>query len=411
MNKKTIFITISLVLFSVFILNIPSEKYVKNVTEWLASVSIFHQKVSANDLRKEYAYNNIYGTRQINILVVPGHDKSGGGGTQFRSIKESELNLELATYLYEFLKEDKKFNVLITRDKSGYLPVFSNYFRDEKENIIAFRDKHGKIMNSAIEQGWVDSNNGIEHNFAPNETAIKLYGINRWINQNKMDIVLHVHFNDYPGRKHDTVGKYSGFSIYVPESQYSNGKTSKEFASFLLKRINTRLPISNLKQESNGIVEDQELIAIGSKNTLDAVSALIEYGYIYEPQFRNSKTKSLMLKEMAYQTYKGVVDFFEDGDQDKNTILADTTLLPHLWEKDLEYGTYNNDSTLYLQVALIKENLYPPKNKSVQNCPVTGLFGPCTLESVKEFQKQNDISPTGYVGPQTRSILNEKYSI
>ncbi|PIP87058.1 hypothetical protein COW81_02280 [Candidatus Campbellbacteria bacterium CG22_combo_CG10-13_8_21_14_all_36_13] len=411
MNRKTVFIFISLILFSIFVLNIPSETNIKNAKKWLvASVSIFHQKVSANDLRKEYAYNNLYGTRPINILIVPGHDKDSWG-TQFGSIKETDLNIELATYLYEFLRDNTNFNAMITQDKTGYLPVFSNYFINERESIVAFRDKHGKVMNSAIEQGWIESINGVEHNFAPNETAIKLYGINRWANENKIDIVIHIHFNDYPGRKHNVVGKYTGFSIYVPDSQYSNGKTSKEFGSFLLKRINTRLPISDLGKESVGVVEDQELIAIGSKNTLDAVSALIEYGYIYEPQFRNLKTRSLILKEAAYQTYKGIIDFFENKKEDSQTILADTTLLPYLWEKDLEYGTNNNDSTLFLQIALIKENLYPPKNKSVKICPVTGLFGFCTLESVKEFQKINNINPTGYVGPQTRSILNQKYSI
>jgi hypothetical protein len=38
---------------------------------------------------------------------------------------------------------------------------------------------------------------------------------------------------------------------------------------------------------------------------------------------------------------------------------------------------------------------------------ITGFFGPITTEAVKEFQKQNGISQTGYVGPLTKASLEE----
>ncbi|MBU2028841.1 peptidoglycan-binding protein [Patescibacteria group bacterium] len=39
---------------------------------------------------------------------------------------------------------------------------------------------------------------------------------------------------------------------------------------------------------------------------------------------------------------------------------------------------------------------------------ITGFYGPLTTSAVMEFQKQNGISQTGYVGPLTKAKLEEK---
>jgi LAS superfamily LD-carboxypeptidase LdcB len=52
------------------------------------------------------------------------------------------------------------------------------------------------------------------------------------------------------------------------------------------------------------------------------------------------------------------------------------------------------------------------KVKMIQNAlqvPVTGFFGPMTLEAVKNFQQENNLPVTGFVGSQTRSVLNNLY--
>ena len=48
-------------------------------------------------------------------------------------------------------------------------------------------------------------------------------------------------------------------------------------------------PVNGMHFPGEGVVEDQELIAIGSFNTLNPIGLLIEYGYIYESQFYNKK--------------------------------------------------------------------------------------------------------------------------
>ncbi len=47
--------------------------------------------------------------------------------------------------------------------------------------------------------------------------------------------------------------------------------------------------------------------------------------------------------------------------------------------------------------------------QSALQVPVTGFFGPMTLEAVKNFQRANNLPVTGFIGPQTRSILNNLY--
>ncbi len=72
------------------------------------------------------------------------------------------------------------------------------------------------------------------------------------------------------------------------------------------------------------------------------------------------------------------------------------------FQKDLSIGMIDGDVKL-LQDCLKYEGLFP----STQNS--TTYFGGITLKAVKDFQTKNGLPNTGLVGPQTRSILNQKY--
>ncbi len=170
----------------------------------------------------------------------------------------------------------------------------------QRSKIIVKKQK--ETMSELVRAGEVHNVEGVIHNSAPDETALKLYGINKWANENNIDIVLHIHFNDYPNRKYNREGKYSGFVIYVPEAQYSNAKASRAVAEPIFNQLAKFYPKSDFLREQDGMVGDQHLIAIGAHNTLDPVGMLIEYGYIYEPQFLNEKIRGSIIKELAFQT-------------------------------------------------------------------------------------------------------------
>lgn len=390
----------------VFVGTITQTYSFNNILSWLAGVSFFPEGATTAELRGEYKKIGITSFDTINILIVPGHDQDSWG-TQYGSLKEIDLNIELSLYLYDFLRSEKKFNVIVTQDKNGYNKIFFSYFIDSFKEIIEFIEGKRFIMKNAVKDELIDPHNGVIHNTATNKAIIKLYGINKWANENDIDIVIHIHFNDYGGRRNNSK-KYDGFSIYTPENQYSNSIISNEIAKYIFDRLHTISSVSSLRQEKAGIVEDQELIAIGSNNTLDSAGMLIEYGYIYERQFTDKDTRSHMLKELAFLTYRGLIDFFEISDD--AIVQNETSLLPYTWTKNIGYGTKGDESVLRLQIALMYEGVYPPQNSTINKCPVTGSFLTCTKKSVIEFQNKYKISPTGFVGPLTRIKLNELYS-
>lgn len=351
-----------------------------------------------------------YLDKKLKVLIVPGHDKEFFG-TQFKAIKEETFNLQLATDLYNYFNSDPHFEAYITRDSKGYLPVFQNYFTDKKDTIEKFvslsNDWFGDIF---PDFQWVE---GVDHNKAKKEVVLRLFGINAWANENNIDLVIHVHFNDYAGRKKNAIGDYSGFSIYIPERQLNNYYFSSEIANSVFPNLKKLLPVSDISKEDGGIVEGQELIAIGPKNTLFSPSLLIEYGYIYDSYVLNSSIRKLVFKELAHATYTGVIKYF-----DPTADISESTILPYKWKMSLIYGLKNNKDVLSLQLALVKEGVYPPMGSNLKDCPITGNFLKCTRLAVNEFQEKykNDILkpiglsvPTGKVGSMTVQKLNSLF--
>lgn len=379
---------------------------VLNLKSYLGGI-FFVASTSEERLKEKYAdVGN--GNAPIKILIVPGHESSSVGA-QFKNVKEADITAELGKYLAEFFSENERFEIILSRGKNGYSAEFSSYFEKERSAIQDFMKTYRLYMKTAVDGGLVNRNQIVEHNDASPNGAIKLYGINKWANENGVDLVIHIHFNDHSGRAANQPGKYSGFAIYVPEKQYSNSKASMAVAQKIFNRLSAYAAPSDMPQESSGIVEEQELIAVGSNNALNPAGVLIEYDYIYEPQFLHPETRQATLKELAFQTYSGIKDFFEGSAMDFSKI-PETTLLPHQWKSDMGEGLIGNTDVLSLQALLAREGTYPPPGFTKNNCPIIGSFKKCTVAAVKKFQKNNDIEPTGYVGPQTRKALNSSFS-
>ena len=113
---------------------------------------------------------------------------------------------------------------------------------------------------------------------------------------------------------------------------------------------------------------------------------------------------------MAFQTYLGLQDFFGiDGDA---SFAYDTLMLPFSWQKDLDKNSNNKKDILALQSALVLEGLYPPIDRSKNDCPRSGRLGPCTLDSLNKFQNKYNIkNEIDRVGDKTKEVLNQLYSV
>ena len=366
----------------------------------------FTDSITVEDLYQKYERAQA-GKGKVRVLIVPGHDNEQGG-TEFRGIREADMNVLVGEELTRLLFSDPSYEPLLLRSARGYAPGFEEYVQTKEGDIAAFIKSRKQTMQELLRSGDVHMTTGVIHNNAPNNVATKLYAVNKWASEHGVDIVLHIHFNDYPGRPNHRAGRYNGFAVYVPDKQYSNAKASRAVAESLFAQFSKFYAESNLPVEDSGIVEDQELIAIGAYNTLDPVGILIEYGYIYEQRFLDDDVREAALKELAFQTYQGLNRFF--GKHGEIFQRYPTGLLPHIWPSPLAQGITGEKSVLALQAALTLEDVYPPSGESKRDCPLTGSFGPCTERAVRLFQMKHGIPSSGTVGPQTLQKLNEKYS-
>lgn len=351
----------------------------------------------ANYFSSESRISNRNHDRLIKVLIVPGHDDEYHG-TEYKDIREVDLNREIASRLNLLLWKEDGINVVMASDRTGYNDIFERYFENEKSKIERFINSSKNEFEEKIKNGDINFEEKNFHNAAPPEVAYRLYGINRWANVRNFDFVIHIHFNDYRGRHKDRTPKYNGFSIYIPEEQFINHDLSEHLALNIFNRLKNVSPVSNLPAEEGGVIEDNELIAVGSNATLEPGSILIEYGYIYEDRFNNPSIKDVVLDELAYQTYLGIKDMLGESVEEKSNFV---------YQENLWYSPYTkNKATFELQKRLSKLGYYPTKDNDLRGCPVDGSFGACTKKALSNFQKDYKLPPTGYLGSLTREVIN-----
>lgn len=350
-------------------------------------------------------------SNKVHILIVPGHEPDYGGAhfnSQYGTVYERDLTVELGQDLQQFLDNNGNYQVNITRDTNAWNPIFADYFNNNWNSIVSWVNA---AKNSSSSIPSVDTEDPEIHNSDPVDVALRLFGITKWSNENNVDLMIHIHFNDYPGHPADIAGKYSGLVMYIPAAQYGNSSTTGPIAQAVFRRLTLYNPISDLKVESGGIIDDPELIATGADNTSKAASMLIEYEYIYQPELTNPKVRSLALKDFAYQTYLGLQDYFTQN----NGVSAEDQYNPSLlyaWNGlGMNKDSSNPEDIYALQTSLIMDGDYPPAGKTKNDCPHSGIFGTCTFEALQAFQDKNGITgEDGTVGSKSFAILNKIYS-
>jgi N-acetylmuramoyl-L-alanine amidase len=251
--------------------------------------------------------------QKVRILIVPGHEPDYGGAV-FNGLKERDLTVKLGEDLIGLLRANDKYEVFVTRDTEKWNQTFADYFKNNWDEIISWqkntKEQFSNLVLSGVKKQPVAA---VVHNIPSFEVGTRIYGITKWANENDIDLVIHIHLNDYRGRSQKKVGKYFGFAMYVPARAYSNSAITDPIAEAIFQRLSEHSPVSNFGPELGGIIHDPKLIAVGQNDTAKAASILIEYGYIYEPQFTNPEIRSLALKDLANQTYLGIEDFFAYG--------------------------------------------------------------------------------------------------
>jgi N-acetylmuramoyl-L-alanine amidase len=247
----------------------------------------------------------------IKILLVPGHDNETWGA-QYGNVKEAAMNLAVASRLYNILKKDKNFEVHITRDINGYTKEFADYFKNQEAEIIAYKNNAKAQVKQEVQTGDFTEREAVPHVAVDQRTSVVLYGINKWASDNKMDAVIHIHFNDEPRKTKWTIGKFGGFAIYMPDREFDNWFESGQLAGSIHNQLAKKYKTSTYVKEKGGLIPDQKLIAMGANKTLapSVRTVLIEYGYLYEKIFRNYTTRHRAYDDMAKRTADGIKSYF-----------------------------------------------------------------------------------------------------
>lgn len=352
------------IVFLLLILTYPSLSRIDFRS--LTSAIFFQLSITTEDIQDEYE------DKELKVLIVPGHDSKNTGAVYY-DVTEAEMNLRVANYLYNLMDDNENIEVMLARNEDGYHSRLQRYFDSNIDEIREFYTEKKEIMRNLIEEGEVDTYVNIHHNTASSEVVDILYGINKYASEKEFDLVIHIHFNDHPGRR-DGYGKYNGYAIYVPEKQYSNAEASYDLAEYVSSRLREYLPVSSMPKEDD-IVESQDLIAIGAHNTIDSASILIEYGYIYEKAFQDVDIRDEMFKGLARMTYNGVMDYVKE----KRDILI---VFPEYELNNYNFNIGDTGKDIFnLQIKLIEEGVYRVTN----NCPLTGYYGNCTDSALDRY--------------------------
>lgn len=386
---------------------------IDSAEKYIAAVIITHSPKSVIEIKNKYLTKKVGNeTKKVRILLVPGHEPDYGGA-EYSNLFERNMVVDLAKQLQGFIETNGHYEVFVARDKNHWSPFFVDYFKKNWDEIISWTNAHKNEVERLERLGnYHPVSPEVVHNSVPKNVALKLYGISKWSNENDIDIIIHIHFNDHPGHSKNNPGLYNGFAIYIPENQYFNSSSTKALASSIFNRLQKFNAVSNFSGERSGIVQTQDLIAVGAYNSVDAVSMLIEYGYIYEPQFNNPDLYSVAIKDLAFQTYLGLQDFVDDKNPNNILGMSDTLVVPYVWKTPIVDSKANSRDVYSLQTAMVMDRVYPPTNKTFNDCPRTGTFGNCTKTAVELFQKKRGITgESGVVGNKTINELNRLFSM
>ncbi|MEO6536056.1 MAG: N-acetylmuramoyl-L-alanine amidase [Candidatus Paceibacterota bacterium] len=392
-------------------------------TRSLASFSTLTPTVA--ELQQKYIQASANGSR-VRILIVPGHEPNFGGA-EYQNIYERNITVGIADQLALYLKQNPKLEIIVARSNTDWNITLADYFTTQWSAIQSFIDSKKESMEKAVTNGSIlqrSLNDQVDHHAAPANVALRLYGINKWVNENNIDLVIHLHINDTTDHGLNEPSANSGFAVYVPDTQYGNASTSLPIGKAIAQRLAAMNATSSLPVENKGVVEDQELIAIGASDTLSVPSVLVEYSYITEPKFAHSELLATVTKDFAYETYLGLQDFFKDSVASKYP----TASLPFRFSGTPALGTAS--SAVYsLQAGLHTLGYYPAASSTFaaslakiqktssstptlfNECEISGVMDACTRDAISAFQKSRGWKSTGKLGPMTITALNKVFGV
>jgi|GEM_PF-3450684 len=239
------------------------------------------------------------------VLLVAGHTAQTKGAV-FQDTTEYELNYNLLKKLEREMKE-RGYETIVSHQGGDYTPQFLDFFAKNEERILEFRENKKNAYDRQYPQGVVT--NDTDHNHASPLGVVQLYGVNLWANENNIDAVIHLHFNDYPGRVAGKPGVHTGISVFTPLKTNNHFVESFKLGKLIEENMLKYTERSTVRNESAGVLES-ELIAVGQANSVNMPAVLIENGFVYENKFTNESQREIVFTRQANSIANGIERYF-----------------------------------------------------------------------------------------------------
>lgn len=190
------------------------------------------------------------------IIIDPGHGGVDVGAIGVDGVYEKDLNLQIAFTLGEMLRE-RGFTVVYTRTTDRML------YREE-ENIKGMRKLYDLKNRCKVAEGYEGA------------------------------IFVSIHMNSFGA------SKYSGLQVYYS----NNDKSSQALAGKIQSAVKEKLQPENNRQIKNG--KDIYIL-----DNCEALSVLIECGFLSNPEECENLSKKEYQKELCFSIVCGIIDYNE----------------------------------------------------------------------------------------------------
>ncbi|MCX7988457.1 MAG: N-acetylmuramoyl-L-alanine amidase [Thermodesulfovibrio sp.] len=260
------------------------------------------QKGAQKDIKKEIAVDKgstVYIKRKI--VIDPGHGGKDPGAIGPNGLMEKDVVLDVALKVKELMKDNPKYEIILTRDKDIYIPLNERTEIANKTNAELFISIHANASPNSYARGietyllnWTDDEEAIR--VAARENAISV----KKMKELKGELGIMLASLEREAKRDDSV-KLAG---YVHNSIISNLKKS-----FL--------------RNDNGVKQALFYVLVGAQMP----SCLLEISYISNPEEEKLLADDFYRLKIAMSIVEGIENYFSKSDKIKKVKYTNNFLI------------------------------------------------------------------------------------
>lgn len=240
----------------------------------------------------------------LKVMLDPGH---GGydSGAVVAGIREADLVLQVTRHLKDLLKDDPRFEILVTRDRDLKVSLNERVKKAEQAKVDLFLSLH---VNSNSDHRVQGMEVYIQNHLPADDESLLLASL-----ENQKEII---HNQSLDTADSQSLSKKTDLAMIIEDlRQAGRLKSSHRLSSHLAEAW----PSKNLAVSGTSQAPNKQKPAIRQApffviTKLGIPAALIELGFLTHPKERELLNQKQTQKEMADAIYKGLISYLLDKD-------------------------------------------------------------------------------------------------